>query len=321
MDTRITTLAFGAAAIGTLAMGSTAHAAGVEAGTIIQNTASASYQSGSATQTVDSNTVELLVDELLDVAVASVSATPDANTAVFTFTVTNTGNGNEAYYLTADPAVAGNDFDYVVTGIAIDSNNNGVYDSGDTIVPAGTPTSEIAPDGDVTVFVLVELPADAADGETSQVRLTATSETGSGPAGTVFAGEGQGGGDAVTGVSTAEQDATNSLTASLATVALTKSATVSDPFGGTQAIPGATVTFTIVATATGSGSVSGLTITDAIPADTTYKAGTLTLQGASLTDASDTDAGQASDAGVSVTVPTLNGGDSRSVTFAVTIDN
>ena len=40
-----------------------AHAAGVTAGTLIQNTASATYGTGPATTTISSNTVTIKVDE------------------------------------------------------------------------------------------------------------------------------------------------------------------------------------------------------------------------------------------------------------------
>ncbi|MEO1573407.1 MAG: hypothetical protein AAFU65_00420, partial [Pseudomonadota bacterium] len=48
----------------------------------------------------------------------------------------------------------------------------------------------------------------------------------------------------------------------------------------------------IEVTVTGSGTATAASVTDAIPADTTYAPGTLTLNGAGLTDAPDADAGQ-----------------------------
>ncbi len=53
-----------------------AQAAGVLAGTLIENTASATYSSGTASGSVSSNTVTVKVDELLDVAVAGLTTTP-----------------------------------------------------------------------------------------------------------------------------------------------------------------------------------------------------------------------------------------------------
>ena len=53
-----------------------ANAGGVSAGTLIENTASASYDNGSETITVPSNTVSVKVDELLDVTLTSLDPGP-----------------------------------------------------------------------------------------------------------------------------------------------------------------------------------------------------------------------------------------------------
>ncbi|MDT0506938.1 hypothetical protein [Novosphingobium sp. MMS21-SN21R] len=312
-----------ALAIGFAALAATsAHAEGVEAGTIIKNTAEASYTSGSATKTVLSNTVEIKVDELLDVAVSSQGAAMTSqDTAIFTFKVTNTGNGSEAFNLVADPSVAGNDYDMIVQQIVID-DGDGIYDpTKDTVLAAGTPTSAIAHDGSVTVFVIAKLPEGAADGQTSDIKLSATSTTGTGTTGTVFAAQGDGGSDAVVGVSTATQDASQAITASIATLSIEKSATTSDPYGGSQSIPGAIITYKIVATISGSGTVDGAAISDIIPTGTTYQPNSLTLESAGLSDLVDTDAGKASNTdGVAVSLGTLAAGQTRTVTFQVKIN-
>ena len=110
-----------------------ARAAGVDAGTLIENRAQATFDTPQGSQSTQSNTVTLRVDEILDVALASLdpgtitSATTDV---VLSFTLTNAGNGPESFALFAEPAVAGNDFDLIVDGIAIDTNGNGIYDDG-----------------------------------------------------------------------------------------------------------------------------------------------------------------------------------------------
>jgi uncharacterized repeat protein (TIGR01451 family) len=109
---------------------------------------------------------------------------------------------------------------------------------------------------------------------------------------------------------------------SAAVVALVKSATIVDPFGGTTAVPGSTITYSIVATTTGSGSLPNLTITDVVPTGTTYVPGSITLNAASQTDAADADASRF-DTGtgtVSVGLGTVAGGQTRTVTFRVTIN-
>lgn len=301
-----------------------AMASGVNAGTLIQNTASATYISGSASGSVTSNTVTFKVDELLDVAVAGLTTTPvslGSGTAVLAYSVTNTGNGPEAFTITVNPAVAGNDFDATVQQVVIDSNGNGTYEPGvDQVLAAGSPTPVLAADASLKIFVIAALPAGAGEGQSSQIRLTADAVTGTGSPGTIFAGQGEGGGDAVVGSSHASSFGLDSLIASLASVSLTKSAVVADPFGGTSAVPGAVVTFTIAANVTGSGTANNLHVTDVIPAGTTYQAGTLKLDGAALTDANDADAGQGSASGVDVNLGNVAGGISKTVSFDVKIN-
>ena len=301
-----------------------AHAGGVKAGTLIENTASATYDGGAGPVTIPSNTITVKVDELLDVTVTSrdsgpVSAAPGS--AVLTFELTNTGNGPEAYTLTANPAVAGNDFDTTVNGIAVDTNGNGVYDPGvDQMLTGPATTAAIAADASLTVFVLVTIPGGVADGDQSDVSLLAEAVTGTGAPGTAFAGQGAGGGNAIVGSTGANATATGSLSVGITDVDLIKSATVRDPFGGTGIVPGATITYAIRAEVRGSGSVSDLVVTDAAPADTTYVAGSLKLDGATLTDAADADAGRSGTSGISVDLGTVSGGSSHIVTLQVTID-
>lgn len=302
-----------------------AMAEGVSAGTLIENTASATYDNGAGTQTVDSNTVTVRVDELLDVTVTSLDSGPVGaapGEQVLTFEVTNQGNGPEAFTLIADPAVAGNDFNTIITAIAVDTNGNGVYDPGVDEILTGPATTEVlAADATLTVFVIVEVPAGVADGQTSDVELTADTVTGTGAPGTTFAGQGVDGGNAIVGATTASASATGSLFVGITTVDLAKSVTLLDPFGGTSAVPGSIATFTITATVSGSGSVDDLVVTDAIPDGTEYVASSLTLDGGALTDASGDDAGEASDAsGVSVDLGTVAGGEVFEITFDVVVE-
>lgn len=301
-----------------------AQAAGVSAGTLIQNTASATYTSGSATGSVTSNTVTVKVDELLDVAVTGLTTTPvstGATSAVLEYRVTNTGNGPEAFKIAVNPSVAGNNFDAVVQSVVIDSNGNGTYEPGvDTVLAAGSPTPALAADGSLKIFVIASLPASATDGQSSQVRLTADAATGTGNPGTTFTGQGEGGGDAVVGASRASANALDALIASLATVSLTKSATIVDPFGGAAPVPGAVVTYTLVAAVSGSGQANGLHITDNYPAGTAYQANSLKLDGTPLTDAGDADAGTATPSGIDVNLGTIAGGTTKTVKFDVKIN-
>jgi uncharacterized repeat protein (TIGR01451 family) len=313
-----------ALAVAASAYPAAAHAAGVSAGTTIQNTASATYSNGATTETVTSNQVDILVDEVLNVAVASQDAgnvTLNSSGAALSFEITNTGNGPEAFRLTPNPALTGDDFDPSVTLLAYDSNSNGVYDAGiDTLIAPGGSTPAIAADDSLLVFVVTALAGTPGDGDTADVRLTAVAATGSGAPGTKFASQGAGGGDAVVGSSTASDNDEGTLIASIGAVTLLKTVAIDDQFSGHEAVPGATATYTIVATVSGTGSVSNLVVTDPIPADTTYKPGSLKLNGTGLTDQTGDDAGQAGSSGISVNLGTMASGASRTVTFSVIVD-
>lgn len=301
------------------------HAEGVLAGTLIRNTAVASYDEGGVVRTVNSNTVTVRVDELLDVTLASldpgpVSARPGE--AVFTFELTNQGNGPEAFRLFAGTAIAGNDFDTSFRAIAIDSNGNGLYDEGvDELLTAPEATATLAPDAALTVFMLVTVPDGVSDTQTSNVDLTAEAVTGSGTPGTAFAGAGADGGDAIVGNTGARATARGSIVNAIASVALVKSVTLRDPFGGTSAVPGTIASFTIEARVSGTGSIANLVVTDAIPDGTTYVPGTLVLDAAALTDGADGDAGTASDSnGIDVKIGNATAGNLHRVTFDVVLD-
>ena len=308
----------------TLAIAPTAQAA-TPAGTSIENTATASYDDGGSTVTVDSNTVSLIVDEILDIAVTwtdpgDVIATPDENGAVLTFTVANGGNGPEPAILTIDPNRPGDDFDPDAVSLFIDTDGNGVYDPG-TDAPYDASSPPVIPaETSITVFILGDIPDSVTDGERSEVQLTGTAATGSGAPGTVFAGQGEGGGDAVVGSTTATDNDSGFYAILDADLDLTKSATVLDPFGGTTQIPGAIITYRLTAEATGSGSLANVVITDTIPDDTTYVDDSITLNGANLTDAADADAGEYDGSGISVDLGTLTGGTTNIIEFQVVID-
>ncbi len=315
-----------ACALGAMAAASQAHAAGTRAGTVIQNTASASYDTGGGTTTVDSNVQEIRVDELLNVVVASsdpgdVVTVPGATGRVLTYLVTNTGNGSEAFVLTAVSTVAGDNFDPTVTQIVIDSNGNGTFDPGvDTVYVPGAGDPVLDPDASVTIFVINSIPGGVSDTNRGIVRLEAAAKTGTGAPGTSFAGAGEGGGNAVVGFTGAQGQDTGAFIIASASVALVKTAVIADPFGGTEAVPGATITYTITATISGSGSVNSLTLTDNVPATTTFVPGSITIGGVAQTDAVDGDAGSFATGTVTATLGTVAGGQTRTLSFRATVD-
>ena len=309
------------------AFASPALAAGTPAGTNISNVATATYELPNGGETsVDSNIVTLKVDELLDVSVAwgdpaDVATSAGSTGQLLKFTITNGGNGAESFTLATVANGGGDDFDPSVTSIVIDSNGNGAYDAGvDTVYASGSNDPQLDPDQSITAFVLSTIPGGAGDGHRGRVDLTAVAKTGSGAPGTSFAGLGQGGGDAVVGATGADAEDDGYYRVAKASVAFVKSATVGDAFGGDSGVPGSTITYTRAATVSGSGSLANLRVSDAVPAGTSYKAGSLTLEGNPLTDAADADAGSFTGTGIAVGLGTVAAGTTKTITFQVKID-
>jgi uncharacterized repeat protein (TIGR01451 family) len=292
-------------------------AVGTAAGTTISNTATASYNDpGGNPVSVPSNRVDIKVDELLDVTVATadpgdVVVVPGSTNQVLSFTVTNNGNGSEAFRLTPNPVVGGDQFDPTTTSVVLDTNGNGVYDPGvDTVYTPGSNDPVLAPDAAIRVFVLSSIPAGRVDTDRAVVELTAAA----------FAGQGEGGGNAVVGSTGADSTDRGRYIVQNATITFVKSATVSDPFGGTTSVPGSIITYTLVATISGTGTLTNASVSDPVPAGTTYQAGSITLQGSPLTDAADTDAGSFAANSVTVGLGNVTGGQTRTVTFRTRIN-
>ena len=313
-------------ATATIGFATPAFAVGTTAGTTISNTATATYDdAGGNPVSVPSNKVDIKVDELLDVKVATadpgdVVVQPGATNRVLSFTITNTGNGSEAFRLTPNSAVGGDQFDPTTTSIVLDSNGDGIYTAGvDTIYNPGSNDPVLAPDAAIKVFVLSTIPT-ANDLDKGIVQLSAAATTGNGTPGTTFAGQGQGGGDAVVGSSTAKSTDKGTYLVQSTTVVFTKSAVVLDPFGGAKSVPGAIITYTLVANISGSGTLSNLSLGDAVPVGTTYQVGTITLQGSPLTDATGDDAADFASNTVTVRLGNVAGGQTRTATFKVKIN-
>jgi uncharacterized repeat protein (TIGR01451 family) len=272
--------------------------AGTPANTPISNSAQVSYSVGGAPITVNSNTATLNVAEILNVNVTvqtpSVSVTAGATQRVIVVRVTNTGNGGETFKLIGNSAIAGDDFDPIPAApfIYFDTDNSGDLSAGDVAYVPGTNDPTLAADQFATLLIVNSIPAGLTNGAVGKTQLTAQAATGVGAPGTVYPGQGTGGVDAVVGTSGASQTGTGSYVVAGLQLNAVKSQTIVDQFGGTRPVPGARINYRIVVTPTGTGTANNVLITDAIPVNTTYVAGTLRLNSAALSDAADADAGQ-----------------------------
>jgi uncharacterized repeat protein (TIGR01451 family) len=309
---------------------SRANALGVPAGTAINNTAQVSYTVGAVNATATSNTVSVTVAEILDVVVTlqtpSVAVSAGDSSQELVYRVTNTGNGPETFRLVMNSVIAGDQFDPTpsATSIYFDTDNSGDLSPGDTPYVVGSNDPALSADGFVTVLVVNDIPGTVVDGNRGFSRLTADARTGTGTPGTAFAGQGVGGTDAVVGTTGADSQATGEYLVAGVTINAVKSQTVVDQFGGNRPVPGARINYTIVVTATGTGTAATSVFSDNIPANTTYVPGSLQLNTTTLSDAADADAGDFATtpaARVRVALGNLNtAAGSKTITFAVTIN-
>jgi uncharacterized repeat protein (TIGR01451 family) len=307
------------------------HAAGTPAGTNIQNTAQVSYTVGASTVSATSNTssvtVAEIVDAVLTIANATVQVAPGALAEELVFTLTNTGNGNETFNLTALSAgIVGDDFDPTLAAPAIyfDSDNSGDFSGGDLAYNPGLNDPALAADTSVRLIVVNSIPNTVVNGNRGRSQLTAASLTGTDSPGVTLPGPGDGGVVAVAG--TTGGDAVLFGEYLVADVQLTavKSQSIVDQFAGARPLPGARINYQIVVTPSGTGTAAAAAFNDLIPANTTYVAGSLELNGAALSDTADGDAGtfvSAPAPEVRVTLGDLSGASGpQTIEFAVTIN-
>ena len=310
-------LCFAILAAGSGAIAGTAHAE-TTAGTIVTNTAQLTLSTADGDRTIPSNAVALTIAERLDVTLVrsgSGSVTVPADGIAIPFVLTNAGNGQEAFSL----AAVVSDASASVRLIAIDVDGDGRYDPArDTLITDGR-TPVLAPGATLSLLVVID-PATSTVTAAS-MSLSAKAVTGSGAPGTVFASQGDGGGDAVTGATGASATAAVPLGATAAAPTLVKSQTVLAPNGSVTATRDAIVTYSLEARFPAA--ASGARIADPIPAGTVYVPGSLTLDGAALSDAADADAGVVDAGGVAVTLGDIamsgTGAAIRTVRFQVKI--
>jgi hypothetical protein len=280
-------------------------------GTVIANTAAVTFTLDAGERAIRSNTVTLTVAERLDLALVAGDGAPvltDRPTPL-PVRLTNRGTGQEAFALNAAATAA------TVTGIAIDVDGDGRFDPAiDTLLAGGT-TPPVAPGGTLRLLVLATTRPDTSP-SAGAVTLTARALTGTGAPAAGFEGAGDDGSDAVVGPTgaTASVDLPFLATAPDAPT-LVKTQAVQAAGGMGQPGSGTVVTYTLVASFPAA--TRGARIDDPIPAGTRYLPGTLTLDGAALTDAVDGDAGALAGEAIAVTLGDVAAATTRTVRFQV----
>lgn len=288
-----------------LAASAATHAIGTEAGTMISNTASVTFEiDGTPQPPVRSAAAVTRVDERIDVAVVSLDGglplNPSATgEATVSFEVANIGNGAERFRLYADPHVDEGGFDPVLVQTYVESNGVPglqVGAAGDTPYAQGD-APELVPNARVVVHVVVRVPDGTGTQAEGVVRLSAVADTiasaygvdkpadaGFPAAGAFIAGAGDAGVGAVVGLSHTIGAATISAEATLRMggpfVQLRKTAlAIDDGLGGARVTSGTQITYEIAVEVHGGGSVEDVLLTDLIPESLEYVPGSLAVDG------------------------------------------
>lgn len=346
------------------AMAGAAWANGTTAGQTINNTATIGYTVGGVQQPdVNSNQASFVVDMLVNLSVAELggSATvvvPGATGQLTTFTVTNTSNAALDFRLLSTQAANGaaTKFGGVASGTATNvhvyvDDGDGIFNAGDT----ATYINELAAGGSVKVYVVVDIPFGLTNGGAIGLTLTAFAAAGGnvnalgsdlvatpgadtpGAMDIVF-------GDAA-GTSDSARDGrysdSDEYSVQSAAMAITKLARViSDPVNGTsnpRSVPGSVIEYCIVMANSGSASATLLTVTDNLPAHTTFVTGSMRSQGTVTSGVCNADGAveddDASDGGesdgatgsfasgvVTMALAAVAAGETRTALFRTTID-
>ena len=333
----------------------TAFAVGTQSGVTISNIATVDYQVGGVGQpqlfsstdglTPDgSDPTTFVVDNRVDLTVVSqdvgtITVAPGSNDRVLEFLVTNVGNTTQGYTLSVDNGALAIPMGSVQ--IWLDTDLNGVYTAaGDTLYVGGTNAGDLDPNGGtdfMTVFIVADTPIAAVDATVDNYSLLATTTDAGTAVATLDAASNTPGGVEVVfadAAGTAAGDAasdgthsdTGSYTVASATLTVTKSAVVLDVFGGSFAIPGSTVTYTITVENTGGTAATSVVISDAIPVNSTYVAASITLNAVAQSDGDpgvpvDTSDYNVTTAGaVTINIASLAAATTATITFQVIID-
>lgn len=277
--------------------GPPARADGTPAGTVITNTATVTYTLGNDdTRHTASAAHTFRVLEVIDLSVVwqdngAVTAASPEQGRVLTFFLTNTGNGPETFRISAAASPDGN-FEPEVQAIWLETNGTGglqtTGDTPDTLYQPGINDPELPAGGAILVYVQCNIPEGLNDADSGRVRLSVAAATGGAAGaepGTVLPEAGDGGVDAVVGLTRAMGDAEGAYQVSTLAVQLIKSiAQIVDPHGGDRPYSGAQVTYRIVVEVTGSGTAAELLVTDPVPDHMTYLSGSMVLDGTGQSD-------------------------------------
>ena len=218
------------------------------------------------------------------------------------FMLSNTGNGKDSYNFSA---IEGESLDFSVSNrqIYLD-NGDGVFSVEDSLAS----DVEVSADGNVTLFLLSDIPADADKFSSNGIKASSTIQ------GSLVYGESKKLEDFYAVMATKE-DAKFDVCAyevSHLAVALEKTATLSSD----KVYSGSTIHYKIAVKLIGEGTVENIVVNDNIPTGTTYVADSLKLDGVTAGDFNGT---AVSVALASITQTTASSDPKHHVTFDVRV--
>ena len=247
---------------------------------------------------------------------SAVSITPGQTNAVTRFTVTNNSNATIDFLLAATQQsggtarFTGNDTaDVSNVRVYVETNGTAGWQAGDTLASS---LAAVASGDAVTVYVVSDAPLAMTQGQQATVILTATAASGATAVGGTPAGTAGTGGTAISqtasgmpngkttmetvfadaqaeaqtsdGLRDGKHAARSDYRVAAPSLAIAKySRVVSDPHSGAaspRAIPGAVVEYCIVlSNAAGAATADAVTVSDVVPAEVTYLANSVFLNG------------------------------------------
>jgi len=294
-------------------------AAGTSAGTLVQSIATANYAtSGQQQAPVSSAQVGFIVDRRLDLQVQPqtngeyVAVDVGQPAAVMTFILSNLGNGTQDVRLQAlnnsqDPQGGQDNFNPLSPRGFVESGQTTGYQQNEDVL---TFIDELVSDASRHVYLVGEIPANRNDGDIAALTLVGQIAVG-GQANNLGAaidsdsrsvadqadleqslfadpaGDLDIAGNPDT-VANGQHSATGAFRVENVQVVIDKQiAAVLDPAGGQQRTPGAVVTYRLNIRADGAVPARDTVITDLVPEHTSYRSGTIQLNGVNQTDGDD----------------------------------
>lgn len=342
-----------------------AFAAGTTQGTSITNTVNVNYQVGGVAQTQQTAADTFVVDRKIIFTLAekapigTTSVTPGQTAQRTTFILTNTSNDTLDFTVTPSQLVGGtaahggtDAFNVTNLLVCLDANADNICDAAAT---ATLTVNDLVADANTTILVVGDIPLSATNGQVAGVSLSATAlnsngsaitaatdatANGAGTVETIFADAAKTGAGGVSAARDGIDVATDDYTVNAAVLSVFKShVMISDGVSTSnfKSVPGAVVEYCIsVANAAGGATATNITISDLVPTNTTYVAGSIRVNGTvtspgasqtcsagtSVTDASDADAGSFGTPANTVagSLTNIAGGNSSALIFRVTLN-